>query len=187
MKLAIECQPRPDGSKPNALRRSGKLPAVLYGHKGTESISLVLSAKEAERLMREASINNTLIDITVPEVPWAGKALLREVQTHPWRGTPYHVSFYAVADHGDLEVNVPLHFVGTATGVKVSGGSLETAMGSLEVRCAASIIPENIEVDVSNLEVGDTIHISQLVLPAGVAALGDPERVVASVVAGREE
>lgn len=176
MKLSIECQPRPDGSKPNALRRSGKLPAVLYGHKGTESISLVLSAKEAERLMRQASINNTLIDITIPEVAWAGKALLREVQTHPWRNTPYHVSFYAVADHGDLEVNVPLHFVGTATGVKLGGGSLETAMGSLTVRCAASIIPESIEVDVSDLEVGSAIHVSELLLPDGVVAVADSER-----------
>ena len=187
MKLTIECQPRPDGSKTKALRRSGKLPAVLYGHKGTESISLVLSAKEAERLMRQASVNNTLIDITIPEVPWAGKALLREVQTHPWRGTPYHVSFYAIADHGDLEVNVPLHFVGIATGVKLGGGSLETAMGSLAVRCAASIIPESIEVDVSNLEVGSAIHVSELLMPDGVVAVSDSERVVASVVAGREE
>jgi len=187
MKLSIECQTRPDGSKPNALRQSGKLPAVLYGHKGTESISLVLSAKEAERLMRQASVNNTLIDITVPEMSWAGKALLREVQTHPWRGTPYHVSFYAVADHGDLEVDVPLHFVGIATGVKLGGGSLETSMGSLAVRCAASIIPEGIEVDVSDLEVGSAIHVNELVMPEGVVAVSDPERVVASVVAGREE
>jgi large subunit ribosomal protein L25 len=186
MQLSIECQTRPDGSKPNALRQSGKLPAVLYGHKGTESISLVLSAKEAERLMRQASINNTLIDVTIPELSWAGKALLREVQTHPWRGTPYHVSFYAVADHGDLEVNVPLHFVGIATGVKLGGGSLETAMGSLTVRCSASVIPESIEVDVSNLEVGTGINVNQLVLPPGVVAVSDADRVVASVVAGRE-
>ena len=120
-------------------------------------------------------------------MPWAGKALLREVQTHPWRGTPYHVSFYAIADHGDLEVNVPLHFVGIATGVKLGGGSLETAMGSLAVRCAASIIPESIEVDVSNLEVGSAIHVSELLMPDGVVAVSDSERVVASVVAGREE
>ncbi len=187
MKLTIECQSRPDGSKTKALRRSGILPAVLYGHKGTESIALVLSAKEAERLMRQASVNNTLIDITIPDVPWSGKALLREVQTHPWRGTPYHVSFYAVAGHGDLEVDVPLHFVGIATGVKLGGGSLETSMGSLAVRCDPTLIPEAIEVDVSNLEVGSAIHVSELVMPEGVVAVSDSERVVASVVAGREE
>jgi large subunit ribosomal protein L25 len=186
MQLTIECQTRPDGSKPNALRQSGKLPAVLYGHKGTESVSLVLSAKEAERLLRIASVNNTLIDVTIPEMPWAGKALLREVQTHPWRGTPYHVSFYAVADHGDLEVVVPIHFVGTAKGIKEGGGSLEMVMASLAVRCAASIIPEGIEVDVSNLDVGGSIHVSELALPEGVVAISDPERVVVSVLAGRD-
>jgi large subunit ribosomal protein L25 len=184
MEFTIDCQPRPEGSKPNSLRRSGKLPAVLYGHQGTESISLVIDSKAAELLLRDASINNSLIRVNIPDLSWNGKALLREVQTHPWKGTPYHISFFAVADHGSLEVDVPLHFVGIAVGIKEGGGSLDPSMNSLHVKCLAETIPDFIEVDVSDLNVGDSITISQLNLPAGVEATGDPDRMVATVLSG---
>ncbi|EKQ68554.1 LSU ribosomal protein L25P [Leptolyngbyaceae cyanobacterium JSC-12] len=184
MEFTIECQARPEGSKPNALRRSGKLPAVLYGHNGDESLSLVLDAKEAELLLRKASINNSLIQVNIPDKSWNGKALLREVQTHPWRGTPYHISFFAVAAHGSLEVDVPLHFVGTAKGIKVGGGSLDPSMSSLHVKCVAEKIPDQIEVDVSDLDVGESLQVSQLTLPEGIEVLNDPGRVVVSVLPG---
>jgi large subunit ribosomal protein L25 len=188
MNLTIECQPRPADSKPNALRRSGKLPAVLYGHKGAESISLTVDAKDAETMLRDASINNTLIEVTIPDLSWNGKALLREVHTHPWRGTPYHISFFAVSEQGSLEVDVPLHFVGVAKGVKISGGSFEPLMSSLHVKCAPTAIPEQIEVDISELDAGETMNVHQLALPDGVAATGDLNRVVAAVaVAVKEE
>lgn len=184
MELTIDCQPRPEGSKPNSLRRNGQLPAVLYGHKGAESISLTVPAKQAETLLRDASLNNTLIQVNIPDLSWTGKALLREVQTHPWRGTPYHISFFAVAAQDSLEVDVPLHFVGTARGIKEGGGSLDPSLSSLHVKCAPDSIPEQIEIDVSNLGVGEALHIGEISLPAGVVALGDANRVVVSVLSG---
>ena len=184
MELTIDCKTRPEGSKPNGLRRSGQLPAVLYGHKGTESISLMIDAKAAENLIRDASVNNTLVQVNIPEMSWSGKALLREVQTHPWKHTPYHISFFAVADHGDLEVAIPITFVGTAKGVKVSGGSLEPVLASLRVKCNPSHIPESIEVDVSELDAGENLVVSQISLPEGVVAVDDADRVVASVIKG---
>jgi large subunit ribosomal protein L25 len=187
MNLTIECQPRSADSKPNAIRRSGKLPAVLYGHKGAESISLTVNAKDAEIMLRSASINNTLIDVTIPELSWNGKALLREVHTHPWRGTPYHISFFAVSEQGSLEVDVPLHFVGVAKGVKIDGGSFEPSMNSLHVKCPPTGIPEFIEVDISDLGGGESVHVSQLSLPEGVVAMGDLNRVVALVTAAVKE
>jgi large subunit ribosomal protein L25 len=185
MALTIECKSRPAGSKANALRRSGQLPAVLYGHQGAESISLVVSAKDAEHLIRDASLNNTLIDVTISDLKWNGKALLREVHTHPWRGTPYHISFFAVAAQDSLEVDVPLHYVGTAKGIKVGGGSLEPVLSSLRVKCAPDSIPEQIEIDVTDLDGGDALHVNQLTLPAGVVALDAADRVVVTVIAGR--
>lgn len=184
MEYTIECQTRPEGSKPNALRREGKLPAVLYGHQGSESVSLVVDAHAMERLLRDASINNSLVKVNIPEISWNGQALLREVQMHPWRGTPYHVSFFAVANHGALEVDVPLHFVGTAKGVKQNGGSIDPSMSSLHVKCIAEKIPEQIEVDVTDLDVGESLSVSQLNLPAGVVAMDDADRVVVSVLQG---
>lgn len=181
MPLTVECQKRPEGSKPKALRRSGEIPANLYGHKGTESISLVINAKTVEQLLKKASVNNTLVDLNITDVPWRGKALLRELQVHPAKGTPYHLSFFAVAGHGDTNVEVRLRFVGTAVGVKQEGGFLDTVVTELQVSCAPENIPEVIEIDVSNMQIGDSLRIHELVLPEGVTALGEAEQVVVSV------
>ncbi|MEH2404629.1 MAG: 50S ribosomal protein L25/general stress protein Ctc [Nostoc sp.] len=181
MAITVESQKRPEGSKPRALRRSGLIPANLYGHKGTESISLTIDAKTVERLLKRASVNNTLIELNITDAPWRGKTLLRELQIHPAKGTPYHLSFFAVAGHGDTTVEVPLRFVGTAVGVKQEGGFLDTVITELQVSCAPENIPEIIEIDVSNLQIGDSLRIHELVLPEGVTVLGDTERVVVSV------
>lgn len=185
MELTIECQKRAPGSKANTLRRSGLIPAVLYGHNGTESIELTLQAKAAEFLVRDASVNNTLIQVNVPDVPWSGKALLREVQAHPWKGGLYHLSFFSIATQGSLEVDVPLHFVGEAFGVKQEGGALDTVLTELHVKCAPDSIPDVIEIDVSNLRLGDALHVNELTLPAGVVAVGEPDRVVVSILGGK--
>jgi len=185
MELTIECQKREPNSKPRALRRSGLIPANLYGHSGTESISLTLDAKTVERLLKQGSVNNTLVDLNITDIPWRGKTLLREVQTHPAKGSPYHLSFFAVAGHGDTDVEVPLRFVGEATGVKQEGGILDTVMTELQVRCAPENIPDVIEINVSNLHVGDSINVENLDLPQGVTALVEPDQLIVSVL-GRQ-
>ncbi|MCC3432781.1 MULTISPECIES: 50S ribosomal protein L25/general stress protein Ctc [unclassified Microcoleus] len=182
MEIAVECQKRAEGSKPNALRRSGLIPAVLYGHKGSESISITVKAKTVETLLKKHAVNNTLIDLSIPELSWSGKTLLREVQVHPWKGFPYHLSFFSVATQDSLEVEVSLHFVGESVGVKLEGGMLETVLTQIAVKCKPDSIPDAIEVDISNLKVGDALHIHELVLPAGAEALGDPTQVVVTVL-----
>jgi large subunit ribosomal protein L25 len=182
MAITVECQKRPEGSKPRALRRSGEIPANLYGHKGTESISLTINAKTVERLLKRASVNNTLIDLSITDVPWRGKALLRELQIHPAKGTPYHLSFFAVAGHGDTTVEVRLRFVGTSVGVKQDGGVLDTVVTELQVSCAPENIPDVIEIDVSNLHIGDSLSISDIPFPEGVTPLAELERLVVSVL-----
>ncbi len=95
--ITVEAQKRPEGSKAKALRRSGFIPANLYGHKGAESISLVVEAKTVERLLKQAAPNKTEIALNVPELEWTGATVLREVQIHPAKGTTYHISFFAFA------------------------------------------------------------------------------------------
>jgi len=182
MAITVESLKRPEGSKPRALRRSGLIPANLYGHKGTESISLTIEAKTVERLLKRASVNNTLIDLNITDIPWRGKALLRELQIHPAKGTPYHLSFFAVAGHGDTTVEVRFRFVGTAIGVKQDGGVLDTVITELQVSCAPENIPDVIEIDVTNLQMGDSLSISDIVFPEGVTPLIEPERLVVSVL-----
>lgn len=187
MELTLECQTRPAGSKPNSLRRSGLIPAVLYGHNGVESLALTVPAKVAETLVRKASVNNTMIDISVPELPWQGKALLREVQSHPWKRSLYHLSFFSVGTQAFLDVDVPVHVVGEAPGVKLNGGSLDQILTELHVRCAPNLIPDFIEADVSNLQVGGSLHVNELKLPAGVTSLGEPDRVVVTILGGDKQ
>ncbi|MDY7021911.1 MAG: 50S ribosomal protein L25 [Cyanobacteria bacterium J06592_8] len=98
MAITVECQKRPEGSKPRALRREGRIPAVLYGHQGTESIELTVDEKKAMQLMNHATINKTVIELSIPDLSWNGKTVLHEVQSHPWKPLPYHFSFYAVSE-----------------------------------------------------------------------------------------
>lgn len=184
MELTIEAKKRPEGSKPNALRRQGQVPAVLYGHSGAESVALTVNTKEAQVLLRKAAVNNTLINVNVADLPWNGKVLVREVQTHPWRGDLYHISFFSVSSHDKIEITLPLHFTGDAVGVKQGGGLLDTVITELAVQCAPDNIPEAIEVDVSKLNVGDALHVNELNLPGGITVLGDTSQVVVSVLGG---
>ena len=181
MNISVECKSRPEGSKPRALRREGLIPAALYGHDGANSISLTIPAKEAQMLLRDAAVNNTLIDLKVPDISWQGKALIREVQAHPWKRTLNHLSFFTVSADQKVEIVVPLVLVGKAAGAK-EGGIVEQIMTELNISCAADSIPESIEIDVSSFEIGGILHVGEIVLPEGVSVLDDPERTVISIV-----
>jgi len=139
-----------------------------------------------ELLLKNASVNNTLVEVNVPEVSWKGKALIREVQTHPWRADVYHLSLFAVAGQDSVEVVVPVHLEGEAEGVR-EGGVLEQIITELTIQCPPEKIPEVINIDVTEMPIGTTLHISELKLPEGVAASDDPERTVLTIVEARTE
>ncbi len=181
MNITVECKSRPEGSKPRALRREGLIPVALYGHDGANSVSLTIPAKEAQMLLREAAINNTLVDLQVPDISWKGKALIREVQAHPWKRTLNHLSFFTVSADQQVEIVVPVVLIGEAIGIK-EGGIVEQIMTELKIVCAADKIPESIEVDVSNFEIGKLLHVGEIALPEGAIVLDDPERTAISVV-----
>ena len=140
-----------------------------------------MKEKDAQLLLKNASVNNTLVDLNIPDLPWNGKALIREVQAHPWKKTLYHLSFFSVSAHKRIEVVVPLKLVGDAIGVK-RGGIMEQMLTELKVECAPDRIPESIDINVSNMDLGTTLRVSDLVLPEGTAAMDDPERNVFSIV-----
>lgn len=181
MNISVECKSRPEGSKPRALRREGLIPAALYGHDGANSISLTIPAKEAQLLLREAAINNTLIDLNVPDISWKGKALIREVQAHPWKRTLHHLSFFTVSAKQQVEIVVPIILTGKAAGTK-EGGIVDQIMTELKIICAADSIPESIEIDITNFEIGSMLQVGEIVLPDGTEVLDDPERTAISVV-----
>lgn len=181
MNISVECKSRPEGSKPRALRREGLIPAALYGHDGAKSISLTIPAKEAQLLLREAAINNTLIDLNVPDISWKGKALIREVQAHPWKRTLNHLSFFTVSAKQQVEIVVPIVLTGKAAGTK-EGGIVDQIMTELKIICAADSIPESIEIDVTSFEIGSMLQVGEILLPEGAEVLDDPERTAISIV-----
>jgi large subunit ribosomal protein L25 len=185
MTVIVECQKRQDGTKPKALRREGLIPASLYGHQGSESLSLTIPAKVAEKLLKEASVNNTLVDLNIPDLSWKGKTILREVQTHPWKPSVYHISFFAVSAGSSLDLVVPLHLVGEPYGVTQEGGVLDVMMTELPIQCTPANIPDSIEIDITHLKLGDSLQVHQLPLSEGVTAHVEGERTVLAILQSR--
>ncbi len=93
MSLSIECKKRPENVKGNALRREGIIPATLYGHNGTESMQLTVDQKEAALMLRGVTVDETVIDVNIPDLSWNGQAVVKEIQAHPWKRSLIHLSF----------------------------------------------------------------------------------------------
>lgn len=185
MDLTIDCAQRASDEKPKKLRREGTLPAVLYGHDGNNSVALKLSNYEAEALLRKATVNKSVITVNVPDMPWSGKVILREVQKHPWKSKIHHLSFFSIASQDFIEVSMPINFVGEAIGVTNSGGTLDTVMTEVQLKCPPDAIPQSLDVDVSALDIGDALHVGEITLPKGSSIAADDKLLVVSVLAPR--
>ena len=157
------------------LRQSGQVPAVIYGH-GREPQSLAINTREVDKLLSQISAANTVIDLAIDGS--SVRTLIREVQRHPFKRNILHIDFQELVAGEKVTVNVPLRFTGTADGVRNSGGILEETMHQLHVRVDPSSIPDHIDVDVTNLTIGHSIHIRDLALPVGLAVLDDEDATV---------
>ena len=163
-----------------ALRRAGSVPAVIYGHK-RQPMSLSVPTRELERLLERVSAETTVVELSIDGK--VSRTLIREIQKHPYKKQLVHVDFLELVAGEMITVNVPLVLVGVSVGVRSFGGILDQTMRELEVTVDPSAIPNHIDVDVSALGVGDSIHVSDLKLPAGVTVLDDPEASVVVVAA----
>lgn len=166
------------------LRVAGRIPGVVYGGKG-EPTAVAVSPKEIGAVLRSASGENTLFDLDLGGS--RRKVILKEYQVEPIKGRLLHADFYEVALDQLLEVKVHVELTGTPVGVKVQGGILDFVTRELEIECLPTDIPEKIALDVSNLELGKHIRVSDLQLPEKVTVLTDPEVVIVHVVAPRAE
>ena len=156
------------------LRQSGNVPAIIYGH-GREPQSLALNAREFDRLMSGIG-SSTVVELTVDGR--MARTLIREIQRHPFRKEVFHVDFQELVAGERITVSVPLRFVGTPEGVRTGGGILEEVMHRVHLRLDPVEIPEFIQVDVSALTVGHSIHIGDLSLPEGVEVMDDDKATV---------
>ena len=167
------------------LRAAGQIPAVLYG-KDQEPISLTLDAREALQLFHSISVENTIVNVQIDDDKEALETLVREIQMHPYRPDLVHVDFYCIERGVALEVDIPANYVGTPQGVR-DGGILEVILHELRVKCIPSKIPDTIDIEVSALDIGDSIHASEISMDEGVELLTDPGQTVCLVSAPRVE
>jgi large subunit ribosomal protein L25 len=174
------------GKGPNRrLRQSGKVPAVLYGHK-RQAVSLEVDPKEIFRILHSQSGENTIFGLNVPGQERVN-CLIKEFQLEPISHRLLHADFYEVAMDQTLEVDVPLEIVGESIGVKTEGGIIDIVHRELRVECLPSDIPEHIVVDVTNMKIGDLFRIKDLQLSDKIKLLDDPETVIVAVEHPREE
>jgi large subunit ribosomal protein L25 len=166
------------------LRAQGRIPAVVYG-RGKATRQLTLDPVELSKLLkRSGSGINTLIDLKVGSAETV--VLVREIQREPVGGSWLHADLYEVDLRQKIQVRVPLHIVGRPMGVE-NGGILDHPLREVEIECLPRAIPDSVEVNVSALDVGDSIHVRDLVLPEGATMLSDADLAVASVVLPKAE
>ena len=164
------------------LRAAGRVPAVIYGH-AREAQALSLPTRELEKLLSSISTGSTVVELSVGSA--TTKTLIREVQRHPFKKQILHVDFQELVAGEKVTVEIPLVFVGTPEGVRLSGALLEQILHSIEVLVDPANIPNHIDVDVTNLAMGHSLHVSELALPAGLEVLTDEDATVCAVVAPR--
>jgi large subunit ribosomal protein L25 len=167
------------------LRRAGQVPAVVYG-RGIDATAVVVDAKALRGALHTTAGMNVLIDLTIGDgaaVPQT--VMVKDVQRDIFRRDIIHVDFTTVNLSETVEAHVPIVFKGTAKGVTDDGGVFEAHLREVVVECLPTQIPERIEFDISDLPLGKSVHVSDLVLPADVTLVSEPEEVVATVVAPR--
>jgi large subunit ribosomal protein L25 len=153
-------------SAAKAVRRQGEVPAVIYGGNQAPQM-LVLEHNEILKHLVHEAVYSHVLDVVVDGKN--EKAVLKGVQRHPAKPKVLHLDFMRVNEQDKIKVRVPFHFVNEATSVGVKKGGVAThAMTDVEVTCLSGALPEFIAVDLANLDVGHSIHLSDLVLPAGV-------------------
>ena len=164
------------------LRAAGRVPGVVYGP-GREPQALSLNARELEKLLGSIAAGSTVVELTLGSA--TTNTLIREVQRHPFKKRILHVDFMELVAGEKVIVDIPLVFVGVPEGVRLSGALLEQIVHSIEVNVDPSNIPNHIDVDVTNLAMGHSLHVRDLKLPEGLEVLTDEDTTICAVIAPR--
>src|SRR5712671_8166010 len=164
-------------------RFRGRVPAVIYGH-GRDTLPLEVDAKALEKALTGIEPESTLIDLTVDGKK--ARALIREIQRHPLRPDIIHVDFYEIHATEKVKLKVPVHLVGNPDGVRNAGGVLDQVTREVEIEVLPENIPDRVELDVSALKIGDSLHVRDLSIPNAVILTG-ADLTIATVVPPRAE
>jgi large subunit ribosomal protein L25 len=183
--VSLAASPRTTTGKGAArqARFQGKVPAVIYGH-GRPTESLEVEAKALEKALAGVEPESTIIELTLDGKQV--KTLIREIQRHPVRPDIIHVDFYEIHAEEKVKLKIPVHLVGNPDGVRNAGGVLDQVTREVEIEVLPENIPDRVELDVTALKIGDSLHVRDLNIPnATILAL--PDLTIATVVPPRAE
>jgi large subunit ribosomal protein L25 len=186
-KFTIKGEQRQKGGKGDArrLRREGKVPVNIYGA-GGENVSAAVELRELAAVLRSETGPNTVFSLDIAGVG-ASDVIFQDRQIDSLKGRLMHADLRRLAKGEKIEVTVPIHFTGEPEGVRNEGGILETQIREIKVLCEARKIPEFFEVNVENLKLNESIHVSDIEIDKNIELHEAPEMVLASVVIVREE
>src|ERR1041385_1108996 len=183
--VSLAASPRQTTGKGAArqARFRGKVPAVIYGH-GRETQSLELESKALEKALQGIEPASTIIELAVDGK--TVKTLIREIQRHPLRPDIIHVDFYEIHAAEKVKLKVPVHLVGSPDGVRNAGGVLDQVTREVEIEVLPENIPDRVELDVTALKIGDSLHVRELTIP-NAKILTEADLTIATVVPPRAE
>jgi large subunit ribosomal protein L25 len=169
------------------LRQKGQIPAVLYGP-GTESVLLSVNIRDIDMILKKGRIGQVLLNLVIPNNGETSTktVMVKELQLHPVSRNFLHIDFYEVAMDRKIMVNIPVTTTGKAKGVE-NGGILQIIRRELEVQCFPLDVPESIEIDITDLDIGDSIHLGDISRQSKIEFLDDENFTVVTVVSPKIE
>lgn len=169
-----------------ALRRAEKIPAVLYGP-GTEPVLLSVSIKDLEKALKKSTASKALLNLTIHNGENTSMpAMIKELQTHPVSRHYQHIDFYEISMDRKIRVNIPVVVKGKSRGVE-EGGILQIIRRELEILCLPTEIPETIEIDITDLDIGDSIHVKEIPFEGDIEVQADVDFTVITIVSPKAE
>jgi large subunit ribosomal protein L25 len=168
------------------LRRSGQIPAILYG-RGTEPVLLSVNTKDLEKILKKGNFGQFILNLVIQNGKEVTKpAMIKELQAHPLSGSLIHIDFYEIDMNRQIRVMVPVVIKGHSVGVE-EGGMLNIVRRELEVFCLPGDIPESFEIDISGLAIGDSIHLADVPMGENVEVDTDVNYTVVTVLSPKVE
>ncbi len=182
--LNVEPRVQTGSAAARKMRREGFIPAVVY-HRGEEAVAATLGYNEFKRIASRSRWSQVFLFKSNDSSLNERSVIVKDLQLDPLKESVLHVDFLALSDNEEVSVRVPIKFVGEAVGVKAEGGMLAIAVRELGIRCLPKLIPQQLEVDVSKLRLGQSIHASDVAMGEGLSLVDEPTETIVSVLATR--
>ena len=181
--LAAQARPHKGKEAARKLRNNNQVPAIFYGPR-TEPLMLTLNYSELERVIRQGGGENVIVDLQVQTDQGINThtAMLKELQIHPIKDIYLHADFYEISMDKEITVGIPIHLINTPTGV-TKGGVLQHIQRELMISCLPDKLVDSVEFDVSGLDIGDSLRISDIKLPEGISSVAEHDATIAVVAA----